>query len=238
MAMKKIIIALLLLPFCTVAQHNYTFEEISGKWAEQTRTDKHSDVIPFKDTLYVEIREDGFMMVRHTIGATSYGDAELVENKLSIQREKFTIEALENDMLKLKQNKITHRFAKQKEFADAPVAKVIPGVEHGTIQTTFESLQGKWTVYKKTDPNFKSNTFYIKTLTIQEKKKNNNFVGNVTYHNMDSIFSSNANIQIQDHEMQIVSPEKVLKTVILKNNGEECILQHGSVNYFMKRAEK
>ncbi len=162
--MKKLLFCFFLFPVSSFAQYYYTFKDISGKWVEQTRTDKNSDVVPFKDTLYIEIREDGFMMVRHTIGATFYGDATLAENMLIIQKEKFSVEGHEDDLLKLKQGKVTHRFVKQIEFADAPVVKVIPGVERGDVLIDFENLAGKWTVYKKTDPNFKAGNFYIKTL--------------------------------------------------------------------------
>lgn len=233
--MNKIIFLLLLLPAFAVAQPTYTFNDISGKWAEQTRTDKNSDVTPFKDTLYLEIREDGFMMVRHAIGATYYGDAELVENKLSIQNDNFTIESNENNILKLKKGKYTHRFVKQTEFTDAPVTKIIPGVEKGDVLDNFEDLHGKWSVYKKTDPNFDRKKFYIKTLDIKEKNMNNLFSGLVTFHNMDSVYTDNATVKIQNRELNILSSDKVLKITILKNDGEELILEHGSVSYFLKR---
>ncbi len=234
--MNKIFFLLLLLPAFAVAQpYTYTFSDISGKWVEQTRTDKNSDVTPFKDTLYIEIREDGFMMVRHAIGATYYGDAELVENKLSIQNDHFTIESNENNILKLKKGKYTHRFVKQAEFNDSPVAKVIPGVEKGQVLDNFEDLNGKWSVYKKTDPNFDRKKFYIKTLDIKEKNMKGLFSGLVTFHNMDSVYSDNATVKIQDKEISILSSDKVLKMTILKNDGEELILEHGSISYFLKR---
>ena len=236
--MKKIFYLLLLLPAYVHAQYTYTFKDISGKWIERTRTDKNSDVAPFKDTLYLEIRENGFMMVRHTIGATFYGDAELIENTLSIQKEHFKIESNENGILKLKQGKVTHRFVKFEEFTDAPVVKMIPGAETGNILNDEKNLQGKWTVYKKTDPSFSSHTFYIKIIDIKEKIKTSTFAGLVTFHNMDSIYSSDATITIHDTEITIVCNDKIIKAQMLKNDGEEFIIKHNSVQYFMKRFGK
>ena len=238
-AMKKIFYLLLLLfPSFVYAQYPYTFKDISGKWIERTRTDKNSDVAPFKDTLYLEIRENGFMLVRHTIGATFYGDAELVDNTLSIQKEQFKIESAENGILKLKQGKVTHRFVKFEEFTDAPVVKMIPGAEKGNKPNKEDNLQGKWTVYKKTDPSFSSRTFYIKILDIKEKLKPHTYAGSVTFHNMDSIYNSDAIITIQDTEITILSNDKIIKAHMLKNDGEEFIIEHNSVQYFMKRFGK
>ncbi len=229
---------MLLFPSITYAQYYYSFKDISGKWVELTRTDKNSDVTPFKDTLYIEIREDGFMMVRHTIGATYYGDAELHENKLTIQKDVFSVEGVENEMLKLKKGKLTHRFVRQEKFTDAPVEKVIPGVEEGTVLSDFENLKGKWTVYKKTDPKFSSGTFYIKNFDINEMNMINVFSAEISFHNMDSLYSSDATIKILDKELQIMSTDRVLKTRIVKNDGEEMILEHASVTYFLKRFNK
>ena len=228
----------LLFPTFSFAQYYYSFKDISGKWVELTRTDKNSDVTPFKDTLYIEIREDGFMMVRHTIGATYYGDAELYENKLSIQKDVYNVEGNEDGVLKLKKGKFTHRFIKQEAFTPSPVQKAIPGAESGVVLTEYENLNGKWTVYKKTDPEFTSGTFYIKNMDISEMNMNNVFSAQVTFHNMDSVYSTDATIKVQNKEMQLVSTDKVLKTRMLKNDGEEMILEHGSTTYFLKRFKK
>ncbi|MBK8143592.1 MAG: hypothetical protein IPK62_00680 [Bacteroidetes bacterium] len=236
--MKKLLLCLLLFPTITYAQYYYSFKDISGKWVELTRTDKNSDVTPFKDTLYIEIREDGFMMVRHTIGATYYGDAELHENKLSIQKDVYSVEGNEDGVLKLKKGKFTHRFIKQEAFNPSPVPKTIPGAESGVILTDYENLSGKWTVYKKTDPKFTHGTFYIKNMEIIEMNMNNVFSAEINFHNMDSVYSAYATIKIQDKELQIVSTDKVLKTRMVKNDGEEMILEHGSTTYFLKRFKK
>ena len=104
--MKKIFCVLFLMPAFAYAQYDLTFKDISGKWMEVTRTDKNSDVAPFKDTLYLELRQDGYMLLRHTIGPTNFGIATLYENKLSLEKEEFVIESFENEILKLKQKKV------------------------------------------------------------------------------------------------------------------------------------
>ncbi len=233
--MKKLLLAILFWPFMAQAQTELTFNDISGKWVERTRTDKNSDVAPFKDTLFIEIREDGFMLVRHTIGATFYGTAELKENKLTLQRETFQIESCENGILKLKQGKVSHRFVKQEVFQDAPVAKVIPLASEGDILHDAAAYTGKWTVYKKTDPNFTGKTFYLKVLEISKDQQDKQFSAEVTFHNMDSVFNSTARIQIHLNEFSIFSDHKIIKAKILKNDGDEMILKHGSIHYYMKR---
>jgi hypothetical protein len=233
--MKKIFLLFLFLPLFTKAQSELSFEDISGKWVERTRTDKNSDVAPFKDTLFLEIREDGFMLVRHTIGATFYGTAELKENKLTLQRETFQIESCENGILKLKQGKVSHRFVKQEAFQDAPVAKIIPGVTEGDILHDAAAYTGKWTVYKKTDANFTGKTFYLKMLDIKTQQQDKQFSAEVTFHNMDSLYNSDARIQVQQNELSIYSDNKIIKAKILKNDGVEMILEHGSIHYYLKK---
>jgi hemin uptake protein HemP len=55
---------------------------------------------------------------------------------------------------------------------------------------------------------------------------------------MDSIYSSDAIITMQDTEITILSNDKIIKAQMLKNDGEEFIIEHNSVQYFMKRFGK
>ncbi len=234
--MKKIFLfSILFVPFLGWAQ--YSFRDLSGKWVEQTRTDKHQEVIPFKDTLYIEIREDGFMMVRHTIGATTLGDATLIDNEISVEKEKFMIETVGKDILKLKQDKRTHRFIKQQEFQDAPVTKVIPGIETGNGSIELNQLNGKWNCYKKTDPSFNNTKFYIKQLEIYDQLLHSMNV-DVTFQNMDTAYKAEMKIQLNQRKM-ILQGEGIYKALtIVKADNEEMILQDGSVHYFLKRVVK
>lgn len=236
--MKILCYLLILLPAFAHAQYDLTFKDIAGKWVEKTRTDKNNDVAPFKDTLYLELREDGFMLLRHTIGGTNYGTAELKENNLTLDKETYTIESFENDILKLKQKKTTHRFMKEAEFPDAPVAKAAPAMERGVSNNYRELLPGKWSVYKKTDPGFTGKTFYLKSIEIRETKQEDQFTGVVTFHNMDSVYTSEATMKTDRYEMNIFTPNKILKTKVIKNDGNELILEHGNVNYFLKKQGK
>ena len=236
--MKKIITLLLFFTMNVDAQSNFSFSDIAGKWIEQTRTDKRNDVIAFKDTIYMEIRDDGFMLVRHTIGATFFGDANLSENVLSLQKAKYTVENVEENMLKLKDGKILHRFTKQTEIENTPSVRIIPGVEKGMVSINPNKLFGKWTVYKKTDANFNQKTFYIKNIEIENMTGVNEYLGNITMHNMDSVYNENATMQIDETGMQIKIGGGILKHTFLKNDGDEMILTKGSVTYFLKRFGK
>ncbi len=234
--MKKLFLyGILFIPSIAFAQ--YSFKDLSGKWVEQTRTDKHQDVVPFKDTLYIEIREDGFMMVRHTFGATVYGNATLNALEISIEKEKFSIETVSNDMLKLKQDKRMHRFSKQIEFQDAPVTKLIPGIETGEIVSDIHQLNGKWHCYKKTDPAFDKAKLYIKQIEIVDQLLNS-MNSTVTFQNMDTVYSADMMIELKDKKMILHGDGQLLKLNMLKSDKDEMILQDEGVSYFLKRGPK
>lgn len=233
--MRKLLFLVILFPVQLFAQYNYTFQDLSGKWIEQTRTDKKFSVIPFKDTLFIEVRETGFMMVRHTIGPTSYGDAELKEDRISIEKESFTIVSLDNDILKLKQGNITHRFLRFKEFTDSPVSYLAEEKEGDPIQTGFEKLKGKWYVYKKTDPEFDRKRFYIKKFEIKAQTKPGAYIGEATFHNMDSVYTKDVKVNVHDRDLNIIYFERAFNTHILKSDGGELELEHAGTKYYLKK---
>ncbi len=233
--MQKFLFILLCLPFAVQAQEEYTFNDLSGKWTEGTRTDKNNDVIPFKDTLFIEIRSDGFMLIRHTIGSTFYGTAELAENKLTLENETFTVEAVDRQILKLKQKKLSHRFVKVNEFNPSPVEKMSPGPESNDGDVSISALKGKWSVYKKTDPSFSSRTFYLKNFEVKEMIREKQYGGQASFHNMDSLYTHDAVIKLQDRELSIITDSRVMKAKIIKYDGEELLLEHGTATYYLKR---
>lgn len=221
------------------AQTDYTFSDIAGKWVELTRTDRDAQVIPFKDTMFIEIRSTGFFLIRKHMGATMYGEAEIQENVLTFRKEKFTIEKRDGKLLKLKKGNQIHRFELQDEFRDDPATKMTPQIENNNkIYTDKENIVGKWSVYKKTDPFFDRKRFYLKILDIKEYAQNLQFSGEITMHNMDSLYYDNSKINIENQSMKIIGEKTKLNLSIIKNDGEEMILTEDKVTYFLKRFGK
>lgn len=221
------------------AQTDYTFGDIAGKWVELTRTDRDAQVIPFKDTMFIEIRSTGFFLIRKHMGATMYGEAELQENVLTFRKEKFIIEKKDGNLLKLKKGNQIHRFELQDEFRDDPGTKLTPQIEfNNKILINKENILGKWSVYKKTDPSFDRKRFYLKTLDIKEYAQNLQCIGEITMHNMDSLYYDASKINIETKSMKIIGEKTKLNLNITKNDGEEMILTDDKVTYFLKRFGK
>lgn len=234
--MKKLILLFSLLPTFSMAQ--ITFKDIDGKWQEEYRTEKKGKQIDFKDTLRMEIRTDGFMMVRHSIGATIIGEAEITENKITLQNEQFKIIDHSRKKLVFENSDGQHHFRKADEFDASPVKKVIPGLEEGEKDIRLQTLKGKWTIYKKTDPNFTSSTFYLKSIDFKEDKGNGTYSGLVTFNNSDSVYNTEAFIYIKGNDFIISSDDETFKAKVMKSDGSELILQNGSINYFLKQFGK
>ena len=234
--MKKLIIFFSLLPTFSLAQ--ITFKDVDGKWQEEYRTEKKGKEIDFKDTLRMEIRTDGFMMVRHSIGATIIGEAEITENKITLQNEQFKIIDHSRKKLVFENAEGQHHFRKADEFDASPVKKVIPGLEEGEKDIRIQTLKGKWTIYKKTDPNFTSSTFYLKSIDFREDKGNGTYTGLVTFNNSDSVYNTEAFIYIKGNDFIISSDDETFKAKVMKSDGSELILQNGSINYFLKQFGK
>lgn len=225
----------MLLPFSLFSQ--ISFSDIDGKWQEEKRLKKKKE-IPFTDTLRLEIRKDGFMLIRHTIGPTYTGEAELAGKKLKLEKEKFEVVDYSRKSLSLKDDDGTHVFRKADEFSASPIQKVIPGREEGEKDIAIATLKGKWTAYKKTDPKFDKNKFYLKAIQFNEDKGGGTYKGIVTFNTMDSVYNTDAFIYVKGTDFIISSDNETFKAKVLKSDGEELLLEEGSVTYFLKQFGK
>lgn len=234
--MKSILIVFLLVPLSIFSQTS--FKDINGKWQEESRTKKKGKEIKFSDTLRIEIRQDGFMMIRHTEGATITGQAELKGTKIVLDDIRFNLVESDKTTLVLNDEDGDHHFKKIDEFSNSPVIKKIPGVEEGKKDIAISTIKGKWTCYKKTDPEFSQSKFYLKNIDFREDKGNGIYVGSVTFNNSDSVYSTEANIIVKDHDFEISSEHESVKATVLKSDGVEMILQNGSIHYFLKQFGK
>lgn len=234
--MKNIFLLLVLCPFVSSGQ--YTFQKLAGKWQEQTRTDKKKEYLAFTDTLRMEIRPDGFMMVRHAVGATLTGEAEIKFNSIMLEQHEYEIMDFVENKLVIKDEDGIHLFSKKTEFTNAPVKKQVPGATQGEKDLSFKNLKGSWTCYKKTDPNFRFSTLYIKSIDVLEDKGNDTFTSNITFHSSDTTYSTSAFMYFKDNHILLSSEEDTQKVDVLKATTEELILQNGSVIYFLKQFGK
>jgi len=232
----KILITLFLLPFFCEAQTD--IKQLQGKWQESFRTAKKNKKIDFTDTLRMEIRPDGFMMLRHTKGATITGQGEIRNGSLYLENTEYEIVEFANDKLVLHDNSGNHHFNRMAEFTNSPVTKVIPGVERGRKDISLKTIKGKWSCYKKTDPDFSTGKFYIKSLEFKEDKGDGLYTGTAAFNNSDSVYSNDVLITVAGKEMIISSGKETIKAEVLKSDGEEMILQSGTINYFLKQFGK
>ena len=235
--MKKLTLLLLFtIPLFCEAQTD--IKQLTGKWEESFRTTKKNKKIDFTDTLRMEIRPDGFMMLRHTKGATITGQGEIRNGSLYLENTESEIVEFTNNRLVLHDNSGNHHFDRMNEFTNSPVTKVIPGVETGRKDISMSTIKGKWSCYKKTDPDFSTGKFYIKSIEFKEDKGNGLYTGTAAFNNSDSVYTRDVSIIITGKEIMINAGQETLKAEVLKSDGDEMILQSGSIHYFLKQFGK
>ncbi len=242
--MRFLVILLCLLSFQGLAQdekpENPNMTELSGKWEEKMRLKKKKE-LEFQDTLRLEIRTDGFMMMRYNIGPTLLGEAYRKENSVYFKNRVLEVLELENGTLKLRDDDGTHVFNRVEEFNHSPVDKKIPQVESGKQYTRHqEELVGKWTCYKKTDPKYDKQRFYIKTLNLKQKLNEKEYVGTITLQNMDSVFTSDCRLNVDKKtvriQVQADGRTMVMETEMLLEN--EWVLVEDQATYYLKMLGK
>ena len=234
--MNRLVLYFMLLPLFGRAQNELL--SLSGKWQEEIRTTKKNQSLQWKDSLRLEIRSDGFMMVRHDMGATLTGEAECNGATLHLGKISFTIEEIKPDQLILSDGDGKHQFKRIPEFSNAPVKRLVPGIEQGKREINFAILKGKWTCYKKTDPDFNRAKFYLKSIDFTQDTKPQEWAATAAFNNNDSVYSKNVVVQIKGHNLIIQCQDQSLMLDILKSDGEELILQAGNIYYFLKQFSK
>jgi hypothetical protein len=237
-SMKSLAVCIQIFFLCIASYLSFAQNElhkIASKWQELKRVDKRNNEISFTDTMRMEIRADGFMMLRYDNGPTITGEVEWKKDELFLEEITFQVLHYDNSTLELKSKNYTHTLTKSVEFQSRPVVKIIPGVEHGLVDLAMKTMQGKWTCYKKTDPLFDRTKFYIKSLDVKEWKASDSIRAEIVYQSNDSIYSYNATLQIKGNNVIVVNQKNEHKLEALKSDGEELILKDGNIHYFMKQ---
>lgn len=235
-SMKNLLILFLItISFCCQAQT--TLNELKAKWKETSRVNSNGKLVDFRDTIRLEIMNSGYAMLRYDEGPTWVGDATLQKNFLEIKDQKFEVEKQTNNALHLNKNGMVHRLENVNQFGDNPIAKVIPQAASGDVKLDFETLRGKWTCYRKTDPAFDKGKMYIKQLEINSQIINQ-FAGSLTLHNMDTIVYENVMIELGTATLLVKGEKEIRNLRIIKSDGEELIAEDSKITYFLKRFGK
>ena len=111
-------------------------------------------------------------------------------------------------------------------------------MEEGKKDISLSTLKGKWTIYKKTDPQFNHTKFYLKSIDFKEDKGNGTYLAGVTFNNSDSVYVTDAFVYIKGTDFIISSDDETFKAKVLKSDGNELLLENGSIHYFLKQFGK
>ncbi|MBL7765769.1 MAG: hypothetical protein JNJ58_06740 [Chitinophagaceae bacterium] len=234
--MKMIFLFLLLFPLGLHAQ--FSFDQLAGKWEETHRTNKKKKVIETKDVVRFQFRPDGYTVVRHQIGPTYMGDAQLNKEILILKSYRFDIVSLEDKHLVIREDDVIYHLQKVEEFANAPVVRVKPEDQQKLKPISNQSLAGKWTCYKKTDGQFSKQRFYLKVLNLKTGSKTNEYYGTMTRHNMDSVYSADVLIEVVNQVLQIKEGTQTRNLNIQMLLDGEMVLEEESATYYLKQLGK
>lgn len=232
---KRFLLLCLLAPLMSLAQ--IQFNQISGKWQEFKRAKEDKQATNFSDTMRVEIKDE-FVLVRYNLGPTLIQHATLDGKTLQLEKETWQVIDFSPHTLVIQDKNWIHYFSKAIEFAPSPVTKKIPGREEGVVQLQSNMLLGKWTCYKKTDPAFEKEKFYIKFLHLKEDKGQGLFNGTLTSQSMDSVILQPMIMQVEDNELVLKVNKEEHRYHVIKSDGEELILEQDQVTYFLKQFGK
>ncbi|HNF72483.1 MAG TPA: hypothetical protein PLP34_08715 [Chitinophagaceae bacterium] len=233
----KILLPMLLL-FSTTSFSQTSLVSLSGKWKEDQRTTRKGMQLEFDDTLHLEIQTSGFLMLRYPGSETFTSACTLKEDYIQAGKLKFTFDETNGSVLWFQDKDGRHRFQKITESSFTTAPRILPGVEKGNTLFDYASVHGRWSCYKKTDPAYRSSTFYIRSLDFKTRVESGSYQGEATFNNADSVFTVPAILQFNQGELQVESAGGLVKARVLKSDGEEMILEQGSVHYFLKRFGK
>jgi len=241
--MKKVLLLLMLLPASVWGQVEPNPEniltDVAGKWEEAERLKKKKS-IEFTDTLRMEIREDSYMMMRYHLGPTLLGNALRKKDEIVFKNRTLEIESVSNNEFRFSDDAGIHVMKKVTEFSEAPISKKIPELENEKKSGIYQQeMLGKWTCYKKTDPEYTPAKFYVKNLQVKQKIENNLYTGTITMHNADSVYTNDCTIEIEKKQVKIRisgGAMMMLETEMLLDN--EWVLLDNKTRYYLKMLTK
>lgn len=230
--MKKLFILLLILPTFSFAQNQ--LDEYFGKWEEISRTIKNKNQ-DFEDTIRIDFQKGNFTIIRYDIGPTLIGNAILDGKEFTLRSKQFQIKKESDERITLLESDVIHNLRKVEEFRNAPILRKIPSLENEIkVQIKKQDMTGKWTCYKKTDSMFNKSKFYIKNINLKNKISETEYLGSITYQNMDTAYINEITFHIERDFITINSnePKDSYKIEMLFDN--EMILLKESAIFYLK----
>ncbi|MBP9932171.1 MAG: hypothetical protein KBF25_00660 [Chitinophagaceae bacterium] len=241
--MKKVLLFMMFIPVSLWGQVETDSEniltDVAGKWEETARFKKKKS-IEFSDTLRMEIREDSYMMMRFHLGPTLLGNALRKKDEIVFKNRTLEIESVSNNEFRFSDDAGIHVMKKVTEFSEAPIHKKIPGLEEEKKAGIYQQeMLGKWTCYKKTDPEYTPAKFYLKQLQVKQKTSSDLYNGTITMHNADSVYTNDCLIEIEKKQVKIRmtgGAMMMLETEMLMDN--EWVLLENKTRYYLKMLTK
>lgn len=241
--MKKVLLLLMLIPASVWGQDEPNSEniltDVAGKWEETGRLKKKKPT-EFTDTLRMEIREDSYMMMRYHMGPTLLGNALRKKDEIVFKNRTLEIESVSNNEFRFSDDAGIHVMKKVTEFSEAPISKKNPALENEQKSGIYQQdMLGKWTCYKKTDPEYTPAKFYLKNLQVKQKIESNLYAGTITMHNADSIYTNDCAIELQKKQVNIRisgGVTMILETEMLLDN--EWVFLENKTRYYLKMLTK
>ena len=173
----SIIIFLSILTIAAQAQFNPTGERtaqterrtsniLTGKWQEYKRTEgkrRKAQEIKFDDPLQLQFMPDSSVRIWLNNGQfyTEYYEFNNAGFHFG-DRYHFTFFEVGEKEMNLGDGNLKRSFKRVDKLNKAMIAKKVPGVERGNVQTSASFLVGKWSTYKKEDKNYSAKKYYLK----------------------------------------------------------------------------
>ena len=221
-------------------------EEISlkGFWQEYKRTVIENRMaeraLPFTDTLKVVIREDSTTRFYDLHGRISAGRLTYKKPRYQLGNgQSFISIKRKGDELVLG-NKNSFTYLKEvRGFYTKPFGpkRTDEDKEIGELDALF--LKGKWSLYKKEDPNFDRQKNYLHGLEVLENKADGSFE-TITYYNKANIVTKEYALSVINHNILSlhIKDKKRQDYTILKAAKSEIVLKQGEVVYYLKNLSK
>lgn len=230
--MKKIFILLLCLPIYSYSQNQ--LDNYIGKWEEISRTQKNK-IQDFEDTIRIEFQQGNYTIIRYDNGPTLIGNAKFEGEQFTLRTKQFQIEKESAEEITLVESKVKHKMHQVNEFRSSPIHRKNPSLENERkVQIKNQDMSGKWTCYKKTDSLYSKTRFYIKAINLKTKLSESEYIGTISYQNMDSVYMKDITCIIDKNLITVISNQsKILyKIEMLFNN--EMILKEDSAIFYLK----
>lgn len=208
----------------------------AGKWQEYKRTEgkkRKAREIELENIIMIEFMADSTGRLWYEDGKFCMGPIEIDEKGFHIDRELFDFYEINENEVNLGRNNIVHHFHRVDQFtAMGPIRKVIPDVEEGPISASKRT--GKWSAYKKTDPQFKRTNFYLRDLEILEPAVDGKYPVKLSYASQSDVEKTEAIMHVEKDKMYFLIENRPIELRILKWENNELILQDGDIHYYLK----